>query len=306
MANHPNRTKEEKLPVPGTAVQVVDFGGLGGLGTEDLGINDMPTPLLRILHYQCPQTTRGDPKFIHGAEPGMIADVSVGDAWEGQVTGLDMVVCGTKRRYQEWIPRPSQAQREGRQIVRVRSGNFRGFHELNDPVVGKLLATHNRFMPLPWTNDDGETVNLIETGELFVLFAPPPLTAANAKRAMINFQSTSLRTWMAYNGRHGSARFPQPDGHSQAAPLCFWRWRLRSQPAQNPQDPTQRYFVWSIELSSKVDNPDTWFLDNQVMVQDPELYEMAVASMRQYRAGHVEEYKPDDDIATGDPNKVPF
>jgi hypothetical protein len=306
MANHPNRAKDEKLPVPGTAVQVVDFGGLGGLGTEELGIDDLPTPLLRILHYQCPQITRGDPKFINGAEPGNICDVSVNEAWEGETIGLDIVVCGTKRRYQEWIPRPMQAQRDGRQIVRVRSGNFRGFHELNDPVVGKLLTAHNRFMALPWTNSDGETVNLIETGELFVMFAPPPLNAANAKRAMINFQSTSLRTWTTYNGRHGRAKFPQPNGRSVAAPLCFWRWRLRSQPAQNPQDPNQRYFVWSIELSSKVDDPNSGFLDNQVPVQDPELYEMALASLQQYRTGEVKEYKIDDDEVSVDPDAPPF
>jgi hypothetical protein len=161
-------------------------------------------------------------------------------------------------------------------------------------------------MPLPWTNLDGETVNLISTGELFVMFAPPPLNALNAKRAMINFQSTSLRTWTMYNGRHGGAKFPQSDGRSVAAPLCFWRWRLRSQSTQNQQDPTQRYFMWSIELSSKVDDPDTGFLDNQLPLQDPELYEMALASMRQYRDGAVKEYAPDDDAAAADPNEVPF
>jgi hypothetical protein len=122
MANHPNRPidkKNEKLPATSTAVQVVDFGGLGGLGTEDLSIDDLPTPLLRILHYQCPQITRGDPKFISGAEPGNICDVSVGETWEGEKIGLDIVVCGTKRRYQEWIPRPSQAQRDGLEIIKV-------------------------------------------------------------------------------------------------------------------------------------------------------------------------------------------
>jgi hypothetical protein len=288
---------EPKLPVPttGTALQVIDFGGLEGLGTEDLGARDQPTPLLRIVHYACPQTDENDAKFIYGAKPGMIMDVSVGEVWEGQRTGLDMVVCGTKRRYQEWIPRPDKS---GRPIVRVRSGNFRGFHEVTDPVIQRLVAQHGDFKPLPWENADGETVSLTETGELFILFAPPPLTAANAQRAMVNFQSSSLKTWQMYNGRHGRARFAQPNGKIAPAPLCFWRWRLRSQPEQNDQG---KFFTWSIELASKVANPeiDSYFLDNQVMVQDPELYEMAVASLKQYRTGAVREYRPDDDLGGG-------
>jgi hypothetical protein len=306
MANHPNRGKPGDHPPPAKTgtLEVVDFGGLAGFGTEGLGIDDQPTPLLRILHYQCPQITRGDPKYIHGAEPGMICDVSIGEVWEGQEVGVDMVVCGTKRRYQEWIPRP----KAGLSIVRNRSGNFRGFHETDDSVVKRLLGQHGKFTALPWANADNETVNLIETGELFIMFAPPLLTSENAQRAMVNFQSTSLTTWKTYNRRHGSFRFPQPNGKMSEAPLCFWRWRLRSQPAQNPQDPTQRYFVWRIDLASKIGNPDSGALDNQVPVQDPELFEMAVASMRQYKAGQVKEYRPDDEDQgdSVDPDAPPF
>ena len=294
MPNHPNRSQArerqtishedvgqfpaEVLKPPGTALEVVDFGDLAGYGTEGLGIDDQPTPLLRILHYQCPQIDRADPKFIHGAAPGMICDVSIGEVWEGQETGLDIVVCGTKRRYQRWIPRP----RPGLQIVRQRSGNFRGFLETDDPIVGPLLSRHGKFAALPRSNEDGETEQLVETGELFVLFGPPPLTHEGAQRAMVNFQSTSLGTWKMYNRRHESFRFPQPGGSMRQGPLCFWRWRLRSQPVSNDQG---KFFVWSIEL--------------------------AVRSMRQYREGRVQEYRPDDDAQGGggpvvDPDAPPF
>jgi hypothetical protein len=233
----------------------------------------------------------------------MICNVSIGEVWEGQEVGVDMIVCGTKRRYQEWIPRP----RPGLSINRVRSGNFRGFHETDDSVVKRLLSQHGKFTALPWTNADNETVNLVETGELFVMFASPPLTHENAQLAMVNFQSTSLGEWKKYNGRHESFRFPQPDGRMMQAPLCFWRWRLRSQPASNDQG---KFFIWRIDLASKIKNPDSGALDNQVAVQDPELFKMAESIMRQYKAGQVQEYRPDDDDQgdgpTKDPEAIPF
>ena len=318
MANHPNRARsdeeeDKKLPTTtGTAVQIVDFGGLGGLGTEDLGIDDLPTPLLQPVHYQCPQIMRGDPKYIPGAVPGMIFDVSVGEAWDGEKIGLDVLVCGVKKRYQEWIPRTNQLEKEKRQLVRVRSGNFRGFREVNDPVVQRLLAKHNRFMPLPWTNEDRETVDLIECGELFVMFAPPPLTASNARRAMVNFKSTALKEWTSYNGRHGNAKFVQPNGRSESGPLCIWRWRLRTQPTQHAENPAQRWFIFRLDLSSWVDqvnagvkDPVPNFLDNQVHVQDPELFEMAVKSLQQYKLGAVKEYRPDDEGGSDDGSAGP-
>jgi hypothetical protein len=289
MANRAIKVEDEKLPAPiaGTALEVVDFGDAAGLGAEDLGMDDQLTPLLRILHYQCPQIDRHDPKFIPGAAPGNICDVSSGQCWDGEEVGLDVVVCGVKRRYGEWIPRDGAGGG---------GGGFRGFHEVEDPTVQKLLFEHGKFKPLPWVNGAGERVELVETGELFVLFAPPPLTYDNASRALVNFTSTSLAGWKQYNRLHSGWRFKQTDGSMKAGPVCAWRWRLRSQSTQNSQG---RFFVWRMDLSSKVANPDSGPLDNRVVEQEPALYEMALDSLHQYRSGQVS-YQQTEEVARDD------
>src|SRR6266550_8093085 len=145
----------EKLPATtGTALEIVDWGDDAGVGAEDVGADEQLTPILRILHYQCPQIDEDDPGHVPGARPGMIYNIATHEVWDGK-EGVDVVVCGRKKHYAEWIPR----------IDGGGGGGFRGFHDKTEPLVQELLHKHGERKPLPWVNDAGEDVQLIETGE---------------------------------------------------------------------------------------------------------------------------------------------
>lgn len=280
------KSEQKDLPVlAGTALEAVDWGVDAGAGAEDVGADEQLTPILRVLHYQCPQIDEDDPGYVPGARPGNIFNIATQELWDGK-EGLDVVVCGRKKHYGEWLPRGDGG-----------GGGFRGFHDQAEPIVQELLSRHGQFKPLPWTNDAGEDVQLVETGEMFVLYSPPPLSHDNARRAILSFTSKSLATYKGYNTRHAEWRFPQADGSRRPGPVWAYRWRLRSLGTSNKLG---KFFIWTLDLAPPANGP----IEALIGRQDPELFLMAKESSEQYRRGNVR-YKAEQ-ATTVNPNDPPF
>jgi len=264
---------ENKSPAPLTE----DWDS--GEGFEDITADEQLTPILRVLHYQCPQIDKADPAFILGATPGMIMNTATRELFDGTV-GLDVVVCGRGYRYAEWIPRGT---------ISASGGSFRGFRDpIHDPetaaLIRKLQIQHkSRFMALPWENEKGEQVEFVETGELFVLFAPPPLTVGNARRAMLNFTSKSLAVWKSYNSKNMDWKNPKT---GKPREIVAYRWRLSSHGTQNAKG---KFFIWQLDLAPPAGSP----VEALVHEQDLALWEMARASAQQFKQGQVR-YTPED------------
>ena len=72
-----------------------------GKGTEEIGQDDVNTPILKILHQLSPECNSRNAKFVKDAKPGMIYSNSFGCLVEGS-KGLPVIVAHSQTRWPEW------------------------------------------------------------------------------------------------------------------------------------------------------------------------------------------------------------
>ena len=72
-----------------------------GKGAEEIKSDDVSTPILKILHQLSPECNSRSPKFVEGAQPGMIYSNSFGKLIDGS-KGMDIIVAHSQTRYPEW------------------------------------------------------------------------------------------------------------------------------------------------------------------------------------------------------------
>ena len=233
MANTVRKKDEEEnaLVATGTGLVAVDLGEDAGAGLEDLSINEQLTPFLRILQKGSPQVDPAMPEYNDDLRPGMIYNTATQEAYPGK-DGIEVVVCARDYHYGMWVPRDA-------------GGGFRGMMKPNDPAVLRLLAKHGRFKALPYATEDGEAIELIETIQLYVLYAERDITDLNAQRAIISLTSTGMPVGQAYLTRHNSWKYRQPDGRALPAQLWSYRWKFSLIPMQNASG---SWFNWRIDL----------------------------------------------------------
>jgi hypothetical protein len=80
----------------------------------------------------------------------MIYDSLTQRLYDGRV-GLDVVIYGHRRRYLARRDMPG-------------TGSFRRQYEATEPFIRTLVRRYGSYRALPWANDAGERVNLVETG----------------------------------------------------------------------------------------------------------------------------------------------
>lgn len=217
----------------GGALVAMDLGEDAGAGMEDLSMAEQLTPFLRILQKGSPQVdeSMGAADYNPDLKAGMIYNTATQEAFDGRA-GVEVVVAARDYHYGMWIPRDS-------------GGGFRGMLRPDDPVVRNGIARYGRFKRLPHSTPDGEAVELVETIQLYILYAERELSDMNAQRAIVSMASTSLPVAQAYLTRHNSARYRQPDGRVLPAQLWSYRWRFSLIPQQNASG---SWFNWKIDL----------------------------------------------------------
>ena len=120
------------------ALAAVNLRADSGKGAEEIKSDDVSTPILKILHQLSPECNSRSPKFVEGAQPGMIYSNSFGQLIDGS-KGLDIIVAHTQTRYPEWqekgdapsapvgthLTPPTNAKEEMRGIkYRLLNGNY--------------------------------------------------------------------------------------------------------------------------------------------------------------------------------------
>jgi hypothetical protein len=218
-------------PAAGSALLVTDFGDDAGAGIEDLQMEEQLTPFLRILQKGSPQVDPAVPEYQEHLRPGMIYNTATMEAYDGKV-GVEVVVAARDYHYGRWIPRDA-------------GGGYRGQLRPDDPTVRSLVAKHGRFKKLPGTTEEGETVDIVETIQFYVLYSDLDLSDANAQRALISMASTALPVAQQYLTRHNAWKYRQPDGSMKPAALWSYKWRFSLVPQQNASG---SWFNWKIDL----------------------------------------------------------
>lgn len=212
-------------------LMVVDLGQNAGAGLEDMSMDEMLTPFLRILQKGSPQVDPAMPEqCIEEARPGMIFNTATQELYSGK-DGVEIVVCARDHHYGSWVPRDS-------------GGGFRGMFKPNDPAVLKLRAQHGKFKKLPYMMDN-EAVHLVETIQFYVLYAAKDLDEFNAQRAIISFTSTAMPVAQMHLTRHMNWKYRQSNGTSSPAQLWSYKWLFTLVPQQNAMG---SWFNWRTEL----------------------------------------------------------
>ena len=120
------------------ALASINLRQYAGKGTEEIGSDDVSTPILKILHQLSPECNTRSAKYVEGAEPGMIYSANLGSLIDGE-KGVDITVAYSQTRWPEWQEKgegssapvathmnpPSDAQEEIRGIkYRLSNGNY--------------------------------------------------------------------------------------------------------------------------------------------------------------------------------------
>jgi len=302
--------KNTQLPAAqnGGAVPVevnTDFGEDAGAGFENTRMEEQRTPLLRMAQGLSPELNPAKGEYIRGLALGMIFNTATREVYDGR-EGLECVFCWKDYGYGQWIPRDL-------------GGGYRGMLSPDDALVRATISrmaekygSSARFkMPHyrdgQWsdeparTRDTNEAIELVETGQLYALYAPNgELSADNYSRAIIPFTSTAMGAYTGYVTRHSNALWPQRDGTRKSAPIFAYRWRLTTFGDKNGKG---EFSNWRIDLVP----PGGSFIDALYAKNDPYLHHAARAFFTLCKTGIV---KPDDTAAPAadraDSEDVPF
>lgn len=244
----PQRTgQSQAVDIKHRQLAPIDLGDDAGAGLEEMGMDALITPFLRILQSGSPQVKETEGAYVPGARPGMLFDTATQEYYEALVhqgaaadAGTQLVICYADQGFGIWVPRDLD-------------GGFRGMVPLHDPIVlGELKRIGGSKFNLPrykkdtgWTSRgqkcdpsrvNGEDVELVETINYYVLYAPQGETIAadNARRAIVRFTSTALQVaqgvnTMMKNWVYRAADASSPAGYSmRPAAIYSYRWRMRT------------------------------------------------------------------------------
>lgn len=288
------------------ALAVVDFGDDAGAGFEHVRLEEQTTPFLRMAQGLSPEINPGKGEYIRGLSLGDIFNTASREVYRGS-EGLECVFCFRDYHYGSWIPRDL-------------GGGYRGAISPEDPLVREVqtrmlqkYGSSGRFkMPRyrdgRWTDepartrDTNEAVELIETGQLYLLYSQGVLTADTAQRAIIAFTSTALPVYNRYVTRHNNALWPQPSGRRAPAPIWAYKWHLVTFQDKNSKG---EYFNWKLELAPQ----GASFMEALYARDEPELFQMARDFHYLAKSGGVTPADPTagmPEVGAGIDDEIPF
>lgn len=198
----------------GGALAKYDYGEDAGKGYENTDQSDFAIPFLSVLQTNSPECDKQSPKYIDGAEAGMLFNTVSKDLTDGK-EGLVLVPCDTSHVFVEWVPRTEGGGG---------GAGFRGIHETGSDIVKACKAAAQEsgaFGKLP-TEDKTE---LVETFYVFALLLPDVEAAEPSEFVMVPFTSTKIKVYKRILSRLRTFKGNPP--------LFAHRIRLTSVPDKN-------------------------------------------------------------------------
>ena len=297
-----------KLPVPIETDITTFTPEEAGAGFEGTRMEEQTVPFLRMAQGLSPELNPGKGEYIPGLALGMIFNTATRERYPGQVP-LPFIACRKEFGYGQWLPRDL-------------GGGFRGMISPDDPLVRETIArmtakygSSARFKfprykadrggwsdDPPLTRDTQEAIELVETGQLYILYGLPELTYENAKRAVVAFTSTALGGYTHFNDVHLAQKWPQRNGPPAIPPIYAYMWGLSTFLDKRGNN---EFYNWRVELVKQGD-----YLGSLYARDNPELFAAAKEFYTQIGAGKV---RADDTAGTAhgrqpgdDDDQVPF
>lgn len=174
-------------------------------GFENVSAEDSGLTILTILQSNSPQCTKGDDKFIKGAESGQFHNSATNAVYDK----LQVIPIGFNKAYVEWRPRTA-------------GGGFVGIFSPGHPRVAQAQQVGNKLI----TNDGNE---LVETAQHFVIVLPENGTPFVALLPLKSTQLRHSRRWLA---DMQTKVIEGPKG-PQRLPMFFQVYELETGPESN-------------------------------------------------------------------------
>ena len=205
----------------------IDFEADAGSGFENLVEKSVTLPILKLLQNGSAEAKKRDPKYVTGAEPGMLYNTVTGKLYDGE-KGVQVIPCFLDFEYQEWAD----------------FGTGSGRPEKIYPAESKILDETTKDAQ---NRDRLPNGNYIQTAaQWFVIVSD----AKGSETVMMSFYGTQLPVSRKWNAAQLSISFDGKKGPYTPARYSHI-WKL-STIAKSGKGNT--WYIYKYELVHKLDS----------------------------------------------------
>ena len=248
------------------AVANDDYSQYAGAGTEEIGMEDMTIPFVRILQALSPQLNEQKPEYIPNAKQGDFVNVATGRLIP-RAQGLVVIPCAYQRLYTEWNPRA-----KGGGIV-ANLGTDRSRLDQCEIKKGQAPTTP-------------EGTEIVVSGTFFCLMLDEE--TGKVERVVISMSGTQLTNARKWCNKLKDYTGKKPDGTVFTMPAFYMSYKLTNVQQTNEKG---SWFGWVV-------NPHK--ITREELPGGPELFKAANAFKEEVLAGRVKAAADD----TAQPSEV--
>ena len=213
--------KAESLP----ANVMDDLFASAGQGVENLGVEDIQIPFMRILQPLSPQLIKQDAKFIKGASAGDIFNTVTGQYWDAD-EGVTIIPCAYEIKFLEFQLRES-------------GGGFLGEIDPNSQDVRKAQRNGPHEM-LPSGNE------LVRVAQFLVV----AVGADGVTQQMIlDMKKTQMKVAKQWNTRRAGMKIMHPEKGLFTPPMWATVWNIKTVQESNDKGSWFNYNISSLDMS---------------------------------------------------------
>lgn len=212
---------EEKTspPLAKQASAVEAYADDAGEGMDDVGMNEMIIPFIRILQSNSPQCKPPEEGGIEGAVQGRLINTATNEVYDGKA-GLTQIPVLREHKYIEYIPRekgggfvalydpPAPALTKGGAVIKPAVNDW----------IQKLIDKQGKFGKLTMENGN----ELIETFSFYSLFRVNE--DADWRRAVFAYASTQIKKYQMVMSTLNDIKLNHPTRGMVPYPIYAHAW----------------------------------------------------------------------------------
>lgn len=184
----------------------IDLEAHAGAGMDQIGVDDMQMPFLRVVQALSSYCKKSDPDYLAAASQGDFINTVTKQLWKTD-EGADLYVipCGYTTKKLEFVPRDA-------------GGGFQGEIEPSDPVLRQTTKDGGMEL-LPNGNE------VVTTHQHLVLIVDAETGAT--QQAVMDLKKTGIKVSKRWNTQMKMVQYPGKDGMFNP-PMWATVWKLSS------------------------------------------------------------------------------